>query len=205
MTLQALLVSKDDNAAEALSRVLAGFAVAVERSSDFEVAGERVAEQKFDAVIVDFDDPEAATRILQSARQLASGANPVSVALISDESKVRTTFGAGANFVLTKPVSVEPATATLRAATALLKHERRRSFRVSLQTAVQLSLPAGQEIEGIMLDLSETGMDVLSAQPLYPSATVGFRFSLPDGGMQISRVPIAEMPAELKQVIEEMK
>ena len=38
MTLQALLVSKDDNSADILSRVLAGFAVAVERFSEKKAA-----------------------------------------------------------------------------------------------------------------------------------------------------------------------
>src|SRR4029077_3139057 len=38
----------------------------------------------------------------------------------------------------------------------------------------------GPEMEGILLDLSEDGLDVLAAQPLCPSATITARFSLPD-------------------------
>ncbi len=186
MNLQALLVSKDDNASEALSRVLASFEVAVERSSDPEVAVSRLGEQRFDEVIVDFDEAETATRVLQSVRELTSGANAVTVALISDEAKVRTTFGAGANFVLLKPISATQATATLKAATALLKRERRRAFRVPVQAPVALSIPGGQEVEAIMLDLSESGVDVLAAQPLCPSSPIGLRFSLPNSRGEIS-------------------
>src|SRR5207253_2586970 len=36
------------------------------------------------------------------------------------------------------------------------------------------------EVEGIMLDVSEDGMDVLSAQPLQGSQNVEVEFSLPD-------------------------
>ena len=36
-----------------------------------------------------------------------------------------------------------------------------------------------------MLDLSQTGMDVLAAQPLLPSALIGLKFSLPDGSAEI--------------------
>jgi CheY-like chemotaxis protein len=185
MTLQALLVSKDDDAAEALSRALASFGVAVERSSDPEVAANRLSVQRFDEIIVDFDEPEAALHVLQNARQLASGTSAVTVALIADESQVRQTFGAGANFVLIKPVSPEQATASLRAATALLKRERRRAFRVPVQAAVSLSIPGGQDVEAIMLDLSETGLDVLAAQPMCPSALVKLRFCLPDLSLQV--------------------
>jgi len=184
MTLQALLVSKDDDAAEALSRVLAGFGVAVERSSDPEIAAERLSEHKFDEVIVDFDEPNASELLRQSVPQPASGNRAVVVALISNGASVRSVFDAGANFALHKPISVPKATASLRAATALLKRERRRAFRVPVQASVVLSM-VGQEIEGIVLDLSETGMEVLAAQPLSPSALISFHFTLPDGSADI--------------------
>lgn len=185
MNLQALLVSKDDDAAEILGRLLAEFSVAVERSSDPEIAVSRLGEEKFDAVIVDFEDPDAAKQVLTNVRQPGAKTGPVTLALVSDPSRIRNTFGAGANFVLTKPLSPEQTTATLRSAAALLKRERRRSFRVPVQTPVEITAPGGQELEGIMLDLSATGMDVLSAQPLAASALIGFRFALPDGSAQI--------------------
>ena len=185
MTLQALLVSKDDNASEALSRILAGFGVPVERSSDPEIAAGRLAAQKFDEVIVDFDQPEAADLVLRSATHPARGNGLVIVALISDESKVRSVFGAGAHFALNKPILLEQAKGCLRAATAILKRERRRAFRVPVQASVVLSGAGTKEIEGILLDLSESGMDVLAAQPLCPSVVVSFRFTLPGGSAEI--------------------
>jgi hypothetical protein len=36
------------------------------------------------------------------------------------------------------------------------------------------------EMEGILLDISESGMDVLAPQPLYPSARLRARFTLPN-------------------------
>jgi len=185
MTLQALLVSKDDNASEALSRILAGFGVPVERSSDPEIAAGRLALQKFDEVIVDFDQPEGAALVLRSATHPARGNGLVIVALISDESKVRSVFGAGAHFALNKPILLEQAKGCLRAATAMLKRERRRAFRVPVQASVVLSVAGTNEIEGILLDLSESGMDVLAAQPLCPSVVVSFRFTLPGGSAEI--------------------
>ena len=57
MTLQALLVSTDDSAADVLGRVLPTFGIAMDRSSDPETTLARIQQQKFDALIVDFDDP----------------------------------------------------------------------------------------------------------------------------------------------------
>ena len=184
MTLQALLVSKDDYAAEVLSRALASFGVALERFSESEIALHRLGEHRFDTVIVDFDDPETANPVLQAAARPEAG-TLVTIALLASERSVRQVLNTGAKFIVYKPVTAEKAAASLRAATALLRKERRRSFRVAVQAPVQLSLAGGDPIEGIMLDLSQTGMDVLAAQPLLPAALIGLRFSLPDGSLEI--------------------
>ena len=184
MTLQALLVSKDDYSAEVLSRALANCAIAVERFSELEIALHRLGEQRFDCLIVDFDDADTALQLLQMATQPKPAAL-ISIALLSDENSVRQILKTGAKFILHKPVSSEQATATLRAATALLRRERRRSFRVPVQAPVQVALSGGDQIEGIMLDLSQTGMDLLAAQPLERSAQIGLRFTLPDGSLEV--------------------
>jgi|SRR5579862_866291 DNA-binding response OmpR family regulator len=184
MTLQSLLVSKDDYSAEVLSRALANCAIAVERFSELEIALHRLGEQRFDCLIVDFDDADTALQLLQMATQPKPAAL-ISIALLSDENSVRQILKTGAKFILHKPVSSEQATATLRAATALLRRERRRSFRVPVQAPVQVALSGGDQIEGIMLDLSQTGMDLLAAQPLERAAQIGLRFTLPDGSFEV--------------------
>ena len=73
MTLLALLVSTDDSAAEVLGRVLPTFGIAVDRFSDPETALARLQQQRFDALIIDFDDPEAADEVLQQAQKLGTG------------------------------------------------------------------------------------------------------------------------------------
>jgi CheY-like chemotaxis protein len=179
MTFQSLLVSKDEQAMAVLTPVLAGFDLGVQ-CCGYPDGICRLTEQKFDAVIVDYDDPHSAALVLQNAYQASSGHNTVTVALLSDKTKVRNVFGAGANFVLYKPISEQQAQASLRAATALIRRELRRSFRVPVQLPVQLRvMQNGAEMEGILLDLSEDGMDVLAEQPLCPAATIAVHFSLP--------------------------
>ena len=184
MTFHALLVSKDEEAAAVLTPLLARCGVAV-ACCGYPEALCRLTEEKFDSVIVDFDDPHSASLVLQNASQVTSGVKAVTVALLSDKTKVRNVFGAGANFILYKPISVEQAEASLRAATALIKRERRRSFRVPVQVPIQLQVENGTPLEGILLDLSEDGMDVLAAQPLCPGAKISAQFNLPDGTTEI--------------------
>ncbi len=184
MTFQSLLVSKDEQAMAVLTPVLAGFGLGVQ-CCGYPDALCRLTEQKFDAVIVDYDDPHSAALVLQNAYQSSAPHKTVTVALLGDRTKVRHVFGAGANFVLYKPISQQQAEASLRAAMALMKRERRRSFRVPVQIPVRLRVENGAEMEGILLDLSEDGLDVLAAQPLCPSAIISAHFALPDQGTEM--------------------
>ncbi len=183
MNVQALLVSSDDLAADVLGKVLPSFGIALDRSSDLETTLARIQQQKFDALILDFDDAKAAEEVLQQARTL--GTTPLSVALVADTGKVRQILNGGAHFVLYKPVTEDTAKAALRAAAALLSRERRRAFRVPVQAAVEITLPDTRKIDGILLDLSETGMDVLTAEPQMTGTLLGCKFQLPDGGIEI--------------------
>src|ERR1700687_473370 len=191
MILRALLVSKDDLTAETLIQVLAQFGVAVDRSSAADVAVTRLAEERFDQVIVDFDadfnGPETAPLLLDGCRPLPGPDRnpPMPIALLHDASQIRSILGAGAHFILTKPIAREQAQNTLRAATALLKRERRQSFRGAVQAAVSNRVDDSNTVEGIMLDLSAGGMDVLAAKSLPAAAMVRVSFELPHGGAGI--------------------
>jgi CheY-like chemotaxis protein len=183
MTLQTLLVSTDDSAADVLGRVLPTLGMAMDRSSDPETTIARIQQQRFDALIVDFDDSKMAVDVLQQAQKIGSA--PLSVALVADSSKVREILSGGAHFVLYKPLSDDAVKAGLRAVAALLNRERRRAFRVPVQAAVEITLPDARKLDGILLDLSETGMDVLTAEPQVAGTLLGFQFQLPNSALKI--------------------
>ncbi|MGB2606399.1 MAG: PilZ domain-containing protein [Candidatus Sulfotelmatobacter sp.] len=185
MNFLALLVSGDDSASEILGQVLPGFGIAVERFSDLATAIHRLQELRFEALIVDFEDPDAASVLLQEARRLNSGNPPITVALVAEPAKARHILTEGAHFVLYKPLSEDKTRAGLRAVAALLNRERRRARRVPVQAPVELTQPDGRKVEGILIDLSETGMDVLTAESQAPGALLNFRFQMPDGSFEV--------------------
>jgi DNA-binding response OmpR family regulator len=185
MTLLALLISTDDSACEVLGRVLPASGIAMERFSDLATALDRLRQQRFDALIIDFEDAKAAAEVFEEAQKLNSGVAPVTVALVAERARVREVLSSGAHFVLYKPLSEEKVKAGLRAVSALLNRERRRAYRVPVQAPVELTLPDKRTMEGILLDLSETGMDVLTAEPQVPAALLKFRFALPDASLEI--------------------
>ena len=184
MAFRALLVTKDDQAVETLAPVLSDLGL-LAQCCGYPDAVCLVTEQKFHVVVVDFDDPHSAALVMQSVASAAFENPPINIVLLNDKSKVRAAFRAGANFIVYKPVTLELAAATLRTVAMLIKRERRHSVRVSVQVPIKLKLESSSPIEGILLDLSEYGMDVLASEPLYCSASLNSRFTLPDWPSEI--------------------
>lgn len=177
MMFHAILVSKDDDAAARLNTVLSRFGIS-SSCCGYAESVSQLKVQKYDAVVVDFDDPQGAARVLKNVHHSPAGNGTVTVALLSDKAKVREVFGQGAHFILYKPFSTPQAEASLRAAKALVMRERRSCCRVPLQLPIQLKWQ-DKPVDGILLDLSETGMDILAAQPLRAAASVSGSFKLP--------------------------
>jgi hypothetical protein len=138
--------------------------------------------KRFDAFVIDFDNGDEAASVVEIAHQAGSGVGALMVALVDDPARVREVLAVGTQFVIYKPLNDETARAGLRAFAALLSRERRRAVRVPVQAPVELVLPDRRVVEGILLDLSETGMDVLTAVPLGAGTLLGFRFQVPSGG-----------------------
>jgi DNA-binding response OmpR family regulator len=185
MPLVALLVSTDDAACAVLGSALPDLGIALERFSDLPAAIDRLHQRRFDALVLDFENQQAADELLQEARRLHAGAAPVTVALLADRTAAREILTSGAHFLLYKPVSEVKVRASLRAAAALLKRERRRAHRVPVQAPVELMLPGVGKAEGILLDLSESGMEVLTAQPQIAGTILRFSFRLTDGSLEV--------------------
>jgi PilZ domain len=177
MRLQALMVALDDASADVLATLFDDLVVDHERCSAPE-AFPKLDDTRIDLLALHFDNDSSAENLIQALRRSSMSRTGVILALLSDPSKVIQAFGAGANFVLYLPLSEENARPALRAAVALLQRERRRQFRVPVQLPVTLSGDGCRELEGILLDLSEGGMDVLAAKPLVAGQPISVRFCL---------------------------
>lgn len=177
MRFQALLAFADENASEALSQALENFPVNAEICPP-QASKPKLQETRCDLLFVDFDENSTAAELIQTARQSSASKTCIAIALVSDTNKTGSAFGTGANLVLYKPLVSETVSSTLRAAIALLKRERRRQFRVPVQLPVTLISDHDSDIEGIMLDLSEGGMDVLAAKPLERQQRIQAQFDL---------------------------
>ena len=179
MTLSALLVCLDEAAAQVLRRVLEELSIGVESCPDLSRAAMRLAQERFDAVILDCDSQAEVTTLLRETRLSRLNDSTLAVAVVQSQETIREMFSLGVNFVLYKPVSYERALSSLRAARAVMRKEKRRSARASVHAHATIDYANVAQEKATLVDLSEEGMSVLFGKKLPPTSKVYFQFQLP--------------------------
>jgi DNA-binding NarL/FixJ family response regulator len=179
MTLTALLVCVDEAAASVLLRVLEELSIKVESCPDFIRAGVRLAQDRFDVVIVDGQSNAQVIQLLHETRVSRLNDATLAVAVVAGQDAIREMFSLGVNFVLYKPVAYDRALSSLRAARAVMRKEKRRSARTTVHTHATIDYANVQQEKATLVDLSATGMAVSFGKKIPPTSKVYFQFKLP--------------------------
>jgi DNA-binding NarL/FixJ family response regulator len=169
----------DEAAAQVLRRVLEELSIRVESCPELPRAAIRLAQERFDAVILDCYSQAEVTTLLRETRLSRLNDSTLAVAVVQGQESIREMFSLGVNFVLYKPVSYERALSSLRAARSVMRKEKRRSARASVHTHATIDYANVAQEKATLMDLSEAGMSVLFGKKLPPTSKVYFQFQLP--------------------------
>lgn len=185
MSLQSLVLCSDERIVRVLRRVLSELDIRIEQAADADTAIRKLTRRRFEAVIVDCADEYLASLVLRSARTAPCNKHAVAVAMIDGQKAVRSAFDLGAHFVLYKPISMERAKSSFRAARALMKRERRRNARVPVEIPITLFSADDQApIRTVTLDLGEGGVALkLPHRPRVGNMRI--EFALPGNGFKV--------------------
>jgi hypothetical protein len=179
MNLKSLLLCSDEKIVRVLRRTLGDLDIGVELCADSEMALRKLTRDRFEAIIVDCAGPGAAA-VLRSARAAPCNKRAIAVAILDPEIGLRSAFEIGAHFILYKPVSVERAKSSFRAARALMKKERRRNSRVAVHIPVEMSSrESGAQFKVNTTDLGEGGLAVSLPRRSKPRGRWELSFALP--------------------------
>ena len=178
MELRALLLSQDAEMIEILQLALEDLGIAAEVYSTAPWAGEDVADHRFDAVIVDFD-VAGADEFLRGIRKSPGNTHSLTFAIVNRETGLPAAFALGANLALQKPITVEIARNSLRAAYGLIMQERRRYFRHAIETLVMVKPDEHTSMVATSMNISEGGMALKCDRELDLNRSVKLTFSLP--------------------------
>ena len=180
MTLSALLVCVDEAASRVLREVLEELSIRVETCLDFPRAAIRLAQDRFDVVLLDADSGGDVISLLRETRLSRLNDATLAVALVSGQEKIRELFSLGVNFVLYKPVAYDRVRSSLRAARAAMRKEKRKSGRAPVHTHATVDYANVQQEKATLVNLAQDGMSVLFGKKFPPTTKVYFQFRLPD-------------------------
>lgn len=180
MTLSALLVSADEASAEVLRRVLEELSIRVESCPDFARAEFRLAQERFDVVLIDGESGPDVISLLRETRLSRLNDATLAVAVVPSQESIRELFSLGVNFVLYKPVAYERALSSLKAARSVMRKEKRKSARATVHTHATIDYANVQQEKATLMDLAEDGMAVQFGKKLPPTSKVYFQFKLPE-------------------------
>jgi DNA-binding NarL/FixJ family response regulator len=185
MTLSALLVCADDASEKTLQQVLKELSIRVESCSDFVRAGIRLAQERFDVLIVEGKSPKQAISLLQETRQSRKNDATLAVAVLPAQENIREIFSLGANFILYKPLAYDRALSSLRAAREVMYREKRKKARAPVHAYATIDYANVEREKATLIDLAEDGMSVQFGQKLPPVNKVYFQFKLPGQAVNI--------------------
>jgi CheY-like chemotaxis protein len=179
MTLSSLLVCVDEASVEVLRRVLEELGIQVELCSEVVRAGVRLAQERFDLIILDCETQADVTSLLHESRSSRLNDSTLAVAVVAGQENIREMFSLGVNFVLYKPVSYDRALSSLRAAQNVLFRDKRRKARAAVHTHATIDYVGVEQARATLVDLAEDGMAVNFGKKLPPTCKVYFQFQLP--------------------------
>jgi protein TonB len=138
MSYKSLLFCPDEKAARLVAQVLNELEFTVTLVNDAQQAAHRLADEHFDALVVDIANEQDAALLFKSARESEVNHSALSVAVVEGQAGVAKAFRIGGNLVLTKPINIEQSKGTLRVARGLLrKNEAKPSAAATKPVAVE--------------------------------------------------------------------
>lgn len=191
MALRCFLFSSDEETTERLRQTLLGIGVQAEFCSEAVVAVERITNQPFQLVIIDWDRQPEAGLLLTTARERKAAERPITLAIVNDDSGVPRALQAGANSVLRKPIVVAQAKETLATARDLLHAKQGSAASNGAAAAANSSAPSS-----VPASLHAAQEKHLRAGEFLQSARVtpGAQFETePDASTSPEQLPAAEI------------
>jgi hypothetical protein len=150
-----LLLSQDQKLIATLQSACANVGISPTLCSGHSETTALLARRKFYGVIVDGTEPHIANEVLSAVQASSSSRRAVSIAVSDDPTRLE-----GGTFVLRKPVGVDLAMRTLRAAKGPMLNEFSRYFRHQMQQPIRITRDLGGELKATTINISQRGMGI---------------------------------------------
>ena len=135
MALRCLLFTSDEGTVQSVRQALTDLGVESEHCAVAVEAVQKVTNQVFNLLIVDWDNQTEAAFLLKTARERKASERPLTVASLARDLNVPQALQAGANSILRKPIVVAQVRDSLTSARDLLRSRQDASVLATTQAA----------------------------------------------------------------------
>jgi CheY-like chemotaxis protein len=167
----ALLLTNDEQAVQVISQVLVEFGFAVERPANTPAAVKEIETRAVGVVLIDCDDVISGKLLLDTFRRSKANQGVPAIAIVSGRTGLPTAFRLGAEFVVSKPASLDQARQTIR--TAVSRTARKEALPAppaSPQTPLLANAAAAGSGASVSEPAPAQAISSVSAKPGQPSA-----------------------------------
>jgi periplasmic protein TonB len=149
MILRCLLFCSDEGTAAPILQALTDLGVEGELCPEAVTAVEKVTQQSFQIVIIDWEKQPEAALLLTTARERKAATRPLTLAIVSDDASIPQALQAGANSILRKPLQLNQITDTLKTACDLLRSKLESAANVAQAAAAGVSGTGAASVGGL--------------------------------------------------------
>jgi protein TonB len=148
MALRCLVFCADEETVGPIRQVLTALGVEAEYCSEPAGAVEKIIQQSWQIVIIDWDRQPEATLLLNTARERKASERPLTLAIVGNDISVPKALQAGANSILRRPILINQVTDTLTTARDLLRARQESAAAQAAAAAAAPSTPPAYTEQG---------------------------------------------------------
>ena len=181
-SLNALLLTEEVSTVAHFRTICGELGIEAQCSQTASEIDKRLGEQKYAAVIVDFDNPEAGEKYIPMLQQSPLNKHAIVVGMATNAANLERALQCRAHFVLKRPFQDVDIRRTLRAAYDFMLTDRRSNFRCPRILPVRLRLVhGGAAFECSTVNISSNGIAIYSSTRLSRAEAIDLEVVLPDG------------------------
>jgi CheY-like chemotaxis protein len=180
LAIRALVVSSDRETIGVLSQVMGQSAIHVEVSPSVDSAIRELCQNKYEAVVIDFQNQQDSLALVRKQRTTTSNRSAVVWGIVNSDKESSEAFRAGANFVVVRPLSQSTLGRTLKVSYPLMVREKRRYHRTSMEVQVFVNSSSHPEFMANSINISEGGMALDGSVPVQVGERLTLRFKMPE-------------------------
>lgn len=147
---------------------------------------DHVTSEKFDALVLDFDNLSGCSEIVENVRDIRPNREIPLFAIASENQAKATALALSSNFVIERPLVPQQIKSLLRTVYGRMLRSSQAYFRLNIELSVSMARASGPLLNGRTLNVSQNGMALTSPVSLKTGEMLHLVFAIPHTDVVVS-------------------